>query len=161
MCASTLSGFSEDTIPEIQRCHLSSVVLQLLALGVSNVMTFDFMSPPPQDSMLGAVEQLYLLGAVKEEDSKEEDPNSRKNDDAIILPVIREQARARVLLSSSKKDKDDIVEDEEDYSLQLTPLGQTMAHFPLDPFLARAIITSPEHGCVQEVLSVVAMLSVG
>ncbi|NWQ81030.1 DHX33 helicase, partial [Columbina picui] len=38
--------FDKMTIPEIQRCNLASVMLQLLALKVPNVLNFDFMSKP-------------------------------------------------------------------------------------------------------------------
>uniref|UniRef100_K1PUI3 RNA helicase n=1 Tax=Magallana gigas TaxID=29159 RepID=K1PUI3_MAGGI len=38
--------FSDSTVPEIQRCNLSSVVLQLLALGISDIVNFDFMDKP-------------------------------------------------------------------------------------------------------------------
>lgn len=38
----------KSTIPEIQRCNLASVVLQLLAINV-NALTFDFMDKPPKE----------------------------------------------------------------------------------------------------------------
>ena len=40
----------------------------------------------------------------------------------------------------------------------LTKLGRQMAEFPTDPMLARAILAADKHGCVDEVLSVIAML---
>ncbi|KZT38667.1 pre-mRNA-splicing factor ATP-dependent RNA helicase DHX15/PRP43 [Sistotremastrum suecicum HHB10207 ss-3] len=42
----------------------------------------------------------------------------------------------------------------------LTPLGAMMAEFPLDPQLSKALIVSPTFSCSNEVLTVVAMLSV-
>lgn len=42
----------------------------------------------------------------------------------------------------------------------LTPLGEVMAEFPLDPQLAKMLIVSPEFKCSNEILSVAAMLSV-
>eukprot|EP00057_Strongylocentrotus_purpuratus_P010117 XP_011664591.1 PREDICTED: putative ATP-dependent RNA helicase DHX33 [Strongylocentrotus purpuratus] len=56
-----------NTIPEIQRCNLSSVVLQIMALGIKNVLTFDFMDPPPRESLEAALKHLELLGAVSRE----------------------------------------------------------------------------------------------
>ncbi|XP_010895327.2 ATP-dependent RNA helicase DHX33 [Esox lucius] len=58
------------TVPEIQRCNLASVMLQLLALGVPDVMNFDFMSKPSPEAMRTALEQLELLGAVEEKEEK-------------------------------------------------------------------------------------------
>lgn len=42
----------------------------------------------------------------------------------------------------------------------LTPLGEIMAEFPLDPQLAKMLIISPEFKCSNEILSIAAMLSV-
>ncbi|PLW23964.1 hypothetical protein PCASD_11012 [Puccinia coronata f. sp. avenae] len=42
----------------------------------------------------------------------------------------------------------------------LTPLGEIMAEFPLDPQLAKMLISSPEFKCSNEILSIAAMLSV-
>lgn len=42
----------------------------------------------------------------------------------------------------------------------LTPLGRTMTAFPMDPSLAKLIITSVEYECSEEMLTIVSMLSV-
>jgi pre-mRNA-splicing factor ATP-dependent RNA helicase DHX15/PRP43 len=42
----------------------------------------------------------------------------------------------------------------------LTELGSKMAQFPLDPQLAKMLIVSPNYGCSEEILSIVALLSV-
>lgn len=42
----------------------------------------------------------------------------------------------------------------------LTPLGEIMAEFPLDPQLAKMLISSPEFKCSNEILTIAAMLSV-
>eukprot|EP01117_Protostelium_nocturnum_P012516 TRINITY_DN4614_c0_g2_i1.p1 TRINITY_DN4614_c0_g2~~TRINITY_DN4614_c0_g2_i1.p1 ORF type:complete len:698 (+),score=224.01 TRINITY_DN4614_c0_g2_i1:205-2298(+) len=42
----------------------------------------------------------------------------------------------------------------------LTEVGSTMAEFPLDPQLSKAIIASPRYNCSNEILSITAMLSV-
>ncbi|XP_046876500.1 ATP-dependent RNA helicase DHX33 isoform X2 [Hypomesus transpacificus] len=58
------------TVPEIQRCNLASVVLQLMALGIPDVMNFDFMSKPSPEAMRSALEQLQLLGAVERKEEQ-------------------------------------------------------------------------------------------
>ncbi|RUS75928.1 hypothetical protein EGW08_016316, partial [Elysia chlorotica] len=50
------------TIPEMQRSDLATVILQLKALGVANVLRFHFMSPPPAQNMVRGLELLYALG---------------------------------------------------------------------------------------------------
>ena len=51
-------------IPEIQRSNLAPFVLQLKALGIDNVLRFDFLTPPPAELMVRALELLYSLGAL-------------------------------------------------------------------------------------------------
>lgn len=102
------------TVPEIQRCNLASVVLQLLVLRVPNILTFDFVSKPSPDSIRSAIEHLDLLGAVE------------RKEDQIIL----------------------------------TPLGKKMAAFPLEPKFSKTILISPKFHCTEEILTIVALLSV-
>ncbi|KAJ3130570.1 Pre-mRNA-splicing factor ATP-dependent RNA helicase PRP16 [Irineochytrium annulatum] len=53
-----------NNIPEIQRINLANVVLLLKSLGVQNLLDFDFMDPPPQDTILNSMYQLWVLGAL-------------------------------------------------------------------------------------------------
>ena len=53
-----------NSVPEIQRTSLAPVLLQLKALGIDNIARFDFMSPPPSDILIRALEHLYALGAL-------------------------------------------------------------------------------------------------
>ena len=54
-------------IPEIQRTNLAHTILTLKAMGVNDLVNFDFMDPPPAATMLTALEQLYALGALDDE----------------------------------------------------------------------------------------------
>ncbi|CAG8552421.1 8284_t:CDS:10 [Ambispora gerdemannii] len=54
----------EDTVPEIKRCNLASVILLLKALGIDNVLDFEYLDSPPRNSLTRALEQLYLLKAL-------------------------------------------------------------------------------------------------
>jgi ATP-dependent RNA helicase DDX35 len=56
----------EANIPEIQRSNLAPFILQLKALGIDNVLRFDFLTPPPAELMVKALELLYSLGALDE-----------------------------------------------------------------------------------------------
>ena len=57
----------DNTVPEIQRTNLGSVVLMLKSLGIDDLIHFDFMDPPPAEIMIRALEQLYALGALNDE----------------------------------------------------------------------------------------------
>ena len=102
----------DNTVPEIQRTNLGNVVLLLKSLGINDLINFDFMDPPPTETMFRALEQLYALGAL----------NDRG---------------------------------------ELTTLGRKMAEFPVDPMLAKMIITSEKYGVSEEIATIAAMVSVG
>mmetsp|Transcript_29398 Transcript_29398/g.49813 ORF Transcript_29398/g.49813 Transcript_29398/m.49813 type:complete len:1136 (+) Transcript_29398:78-3485(+) len=53
--------------PEIQRANLGNIVLTLKAMGINDMLGFDFMDPPPVQTMVTALETLYTLGALDEE----------------------------------------------------------------------------------------------
>ena len=36
-------------VPEIQRTNLASTILSLKAMGVNDLLSFDFMDPPPME----------------------------------------------------------------------------------------------------------------
>lgn len=40
------------SIPEIQRTNLANVVLQLKAMGINDLLGFDFMDPPPLQTLV-------------------------------------------------------------------------------------------------------------
>jgi ATP-dependent RNA helicase DHX8/PRP22 len=67
----TLEAFQHDmlptTVPEIQRTNLANTVLLLKAMGINDLINFDFMDPPPVQTLIAAMEQLYNLGALDEE----------------------------------------------------------------------------------------------
>ncbi|OAY84052.1 putative pre-mRNA-splicing factor ATP-dependent RNA helicase DHX16 [Ananas comosus] len=54
----------ENTVPEIQRTNLANVVLTLKSLGIHDLVNFDFMDPPPSETLLKALEQLFALNAL-------------------------------------------------------------------------------------------------
>ena len=61
-----LNELEDNTIPEIQRTNLGSVVLMLKSLGINDLIHFDFMDPPPAETLIRALEQLYALGALND-----------------------------------------------------------------------------------------------
>jgi HrpA-like RNA helicase len=51
VCFQEFDSMLKNSIPEIQRCNLTSVVLQLLALDI-DTLTFNFMDMPPKEVSL-------------------------------------------------------------------------------------------------------------
>jgi len=54
-------------VPEIQRTNLASTVLSLKALGINDLLAFDFMDAPPSQTLISAMEQLHALSALDDE----------------------------------------------------------------------------------------------
>ncbi|CAA2960480.1 pre-mRNA-splicing factor ATP-dependent RNA helicase DEAH10 [Olea europaea subsp. europaea] len=109
---SEFDKLKDSTTPEIKRCNLSNVILHLKALGVDDIIGFDFIEQPDRIAIIKSMELLFLLGALTDE--------SKLSD----------------------------------------PVGQRMARLPLDPIYSKALIIASEFNCLEEMLIVVAMLSV-
>jgi len=84
----------------------------LKSLGIDDLIHFDFMDPPPAETLIRALEQLYALAAL--------------NDDG-----------------------------------DLTKLGRRMAEFPVEPMLSKVILASENYKCVDQILTVVSMITNG
>ncbi|KAJ8327909.1 DEAH-box ATP-dependent RNA helicase prp22 [Batrachochytrium dendrobatidis] len=56
-----------NSVPEIQRMNLSMIVLMLKAMGINDLVSFDFMDPPPVQTLVTALELLFQLGALDNE----------------------------------------------------------------------------------------------
>ena len=54
----------DQPIPEIQRTNMGNVVLMLLSLEIHDIAHFDFLDPPPYETLAAALEHLYALGAL-------------------------------------------------------------------------------------------------
>ncbi|CAN6546330.1 unnamed protein product [Malus baccata var. baccata] len=103
---------SVEGIPEIQRSNLVSCVIQLKALGIDNILGFDWPASPSSEAMVRALEVLYSLGVL--------------DDDAKLT----------------------------------SPTGFQIAEFPLEPMIAKMILSSGELGCSEEIITIAAVLSI-
>ncbi|KAL4003847.1 putative ATP-dependent RNA helicase DHX35 [Acanthocheilonema viteae] len=56
-----------NTIPEMQRLNLAAVILLLKALGIHNVLRFNYLSRPPSFAMVEGLQSLYYLEALSED----------------------------------------------------------------------------------------------
>ncbi|XP_015059112.1 probable pre-mRNA-splicing factor ATP-dependent RNA helicase DEAH5 [Solanum pennellii] len=61
------SEMSPTAVPEIQRINLGNTVIMMKAMGINDLLSFDFMDPPTPQALISAMEQLYTLGALDEE----------------------------------------------------------------------------------------------
>lgn len=56
------SAFNVDQLLELDRS--GSTVCGLVLSGINDLVHFDYMSPPPHETLVLALEQLYALGAL-------------------------------------------------------------------------------------------------
>ncbi|EEQ97255.1 ATP-dependent RNA helicase, putative [Perkinsus marinus ATCC 50983] len=89
---SSLGAFPDKTLPEITRTpSLSSVLLQIISLGVRNVCSLQWLTPPSARAMEAALEELRVLGFI---DDKGIIADKRA---AELLPLSPAQARLLLL----------------------------------------------------------------
>ena len=55
------------SVPEIQRTNLANTVLLLKAMGINDLIHYDFMDPPPVQTLIAALENLYALNALDDD----------------------------------------------------------------------------------------------
>ncbi|KAL5059596.1 hypothetical protein RYX36_031200 [Vicia faba] len=85
----------DSTMPEIKRCNLANVILQLKALGVDDILGFDFIEKPSRTAIVKSLEQLFLLGALTD-DCQLSDPVGRQ---MARLPLDPIYSKALILAS--------------------------------------------------------------
>ncbi|CAD6584234.1 MAG: hypothetical protein TREMPRED_003776 [Tremellales sp. Tagirdzhanova-0007] len=88
------SAMPVTTPPELTRSDISLYLLQLKALGIDNLAKFDFMSPPPSEMMIRALEFLFCLKAIEDEGRLTQPMGSR------MAEVPLDPMMAAILLNS-------------------------------------------------------------
>lgn len=61
-----MNELEEDTVPEIQRTNLGSAILLLKSLGINDLLAFEFIDTPPEETLRRSLELLYALGALND-----------------------------------------------------------------------------------------------
>ncbi|XP_057947960.1 probable pre-mRNA-splicing factor ATP-dependent RNA helicase DEAH9 isoform X1 [Malania oleifera] len=83
-------------IPEMQRSNLVSCVIQLKALGIDNILGFDWPASPSAEALVRALEVLYSLG-VLDDDAKLTSPAGFQVAEIPLDPMV-----SKMILSSSQ-----------------------------------------------------------
>ncbi|PON79698.1 RNA helicase, ATP-dependent DEAH box [Parasponia andersonii] len=95
---SEFEKLEDSTKPEIKRCNLANVILQLKALGVDDIIGFDFIEKPSRSAIIKSLEQLFLLGALTDE-CKLSDPVGRQMSRLPLDPIY---SKALILANEFK-----------------------------------------------------------
>ncbi|XP_023542287.1 probable pre-mRNA-splicing factor ATP-dependent RNA helicase DEAH9 isoform X1 [Cucurbita pepo subsp. pepo] len=89
-------------IPEMQRSNLVTCVIQLKALGIDNILGFDWPSPPSPEVMIRSLEVLYSLG-VLDDDAKLTSPVGFQVAEIPLEPMISKMILASGDLGCSEE----------------------------------------------------------
>lgn len=92
----TFFDLKNSPIAEIRRADLSTVVLQLFALGIENPLKFNFLEQPPIQMLQSSLETVYSLGAI--------DDNGKLTEDGRIMATFPLTPKmTRLLLVASRR----------------------------------------------------------
>lgn len=97
-----LNHMSNEGIPEIQRSNLVSCVIQLKALGIDNILGFDWPASPSPEAMIRALEVLYSLG-ILDDDAKLTSPTGFQVAEIPLDPMISKMIIASSQLGCSEE----------------------------------------------------------
>ncbi|XP_058100669.1 probable pre-mRNA-splicing factor ATP-dependent RNA helicase DEAH9 isoform X2 [Magnolia sinica] len=89
-------------IPEMQRSNLVSCVIQLKALGVDNILGFDWLASPAPEAMIRALEVLYSLG-ILDDDAKLTSPTGFQVAEIPLDPMISKMILSANALGCSEE----------------------------------------------------------
>ncbi len=126
-------GRPEFTDPEILRTNLASVILQMASLKLGDIARFPFVEPPDRRNIKAGTDLLEELGAVSTEAAPQRVADRRSG------PPHRSTSQSGV---------------------RLTTVGQRLARLPIDPRLGRMILEAERLGCLRDVLTIAAALSI-
>ena len=142
----------EFTDPEILRTNLASVILQMTALGLDDIEAFPFVDAPDKRHIQDGVKLLEELGAIQPKKIK-----SYKHDGA-RFPTRAKDVSANK--NGTRYETCAIESTEKKQGWELTPIGRQLAQLPVDPRLAKMLLSAVEFGSVYEVMIIVSVLSI-
>ena len=142
----------EFTDPEILRTNLASVILQMTALGLDDIEAFPFVDAPDKRHIQDGVKLLEELGAIQPKKIK-----SYKHDGA-RFPTRTKDVSANK--NGTRYETCAIESEEKKQGWELTPIGRQLAQLPVDPRLAKMLLSAVDLGSVYEVMIIVSALSI-
>ncbi|OOH89895.1 ATP-dependent RNA helicase HrpA [Pasteurellaceae bacterium 15-036681] len=128
----------EFTDPEILRTNLASVILQMTALGLTDIASFPFVDAPDVRHIQDGIKLLEELQAIR----------PRKHNAGASVSLVPSQHKHERDARASRSD------------WILTPIGRQLSQLPVDPRLARMVVAASQNGSLHEVMMIVSALSI-
>lgn len=146
---SVQNSLSAQTTPEIERLDLSQAVLQIAAWGLQAPESLKFLSQPAPNRIFEAKLLLQKLGALAPIPQKMDNSTADPSNDS---PSSPESSSANIDENSNLAQTNHTI-------FNITPIGQQMASMPLEPRLARWMLSAIEYGVVNDAALLAAFLS--
>ncbi|WP_156109669.1 DUF3418 domain-containing protein, partial [Cryobacterium sp. MLB-32] len=143
----------EYTEPEILRTNLAAVILQMISLGLGDIASFPFLTPPDSRNIKDGLDLLAELGAVESAGAGRTKSSRGRRGDSSAPEASADSASA----SASQEPP---VTAKADAGPRLTRIGQQLAQLPIDPRFGRMVIESKKQGTSREVMAIVAGLTI-
>lgn len=158
-----LAPFAE---PEIRRCPLEGLVLQMKSLGLDDPRHFPYLSPPPPENLRAALEALALLGATDAAAAPHVLPASHE----APTPPARITALSQQPSGSPHSGEGSsppsslptsaiAVFENATARAPLTPLGRLLSTLPVDPSVGKMLALGALFGESEHVLTLAAALT--
>jgi HrpA-like RNA helicase len=177
----TSNGFEPYSQPEIQRCSLDSLVLQLKALGMIDPRQFAFITEPPLLHMNAALHNLATLGATTTASTTVSNNPARTtvmdsiseddcNDDTTIVRAIDTADNTEDTIKATDTTENTDTADTSTISstscddvvacAQLTQLGHALVRLPVEPLIGKMLIIGVLLGVAEHAQLIAAILTV-
>ena len=130
----------EYTEPEILRTNLAAVILQMISLGLGDIASFPFLTPPDSRNIKDGLDLLAELGAIEAAGA-----GRTKSGRAAPATTAADDATRPAVGPVTPR---------------LTRIGQQLAQLPIDPRFGRMVIESKTQGTSREVMAIVAGLTI-
>ncbi|CAM9781945.1 unnamed protein product [Scytosiphon promiscuus] len=137
--------------PEIRRCPLEGLVLQMKSLGLDDPRYFPYLSPPPPENLRSALESLALLGAT---DVAAATPSPQPAEGGV--PPAPPPPPP---LSPPPSTTPTTAFHDATARAPLTPLGRVLSALPVDPSVGKMLALGALFGENEHVLTLAAALS--
>lgn len=137
---SEYEAMSDHLSPEIQRCNLDGVILQIISIGIKNLNTFEFLQRPNEEQLRSALRHLIALKSITKS-VKNQTNGTKEQSQKVAFPI---------------SDGEDPLK----FDYELTKLGKKLSTFPLSPSMSRILIAADDLGCLDEALTIISLLYV-
>ena len=134
--------------PEIMRCDLAHVVLQMKTAGIHDPFSFPFLDPPSEPQLRSAIKLLKDIGALSVEPA-----------DAYVPAARGATGRHHRDDPRTRRGDDDDIDLGTTPTAFLTRNGHRMAALALRPDLANLVLHAVDRGCAEQALIIAALVN--